>query len=170
MLAELMKIPCYYKEVTALAAQESGLATEFISDINKDSPNVLKELYLSTTIVQQAVVAQDKVIKKIADNGTCVIVGRAADYVLRDYPHVLRVFIYAPKNYRVKKVMEMYGDTMEEAKRNIEHSDKARAAYYHSITGKMWAQPENYDLCIDSSIGEKACAEVVFEYLKRKSS
>lgn len=139
MLAELMKIPCYYKEVTALAAQESGLATEFISDINKDSPNVLKEL-------------------------------RAADYVLRDYPHVLRVFIYAPKNYRVKKVMEMYGDTMEEAKRNIEHSDKARAAYYHSITGKMWAQPENYDLCIDSSIGEKACAEVVFEYLKRKSS
>lgn len=168
LLAEMLQIPCYYKEVTALAAKESGLAAEFISDINKNSPDHLKELYLSTTIVQQAVIAQDQIIRKIADNGTCVIIGRAADYVLRDYAHVIRIFIHAPKNYRVKKVMEMYGDTIEDAKKNIEHSDAARSAYYRSITGMSWGHFENYELCIDSSIGEKACAEVILNYLKQK--
>lgn len=168
ILAELMQIPCYYKEMTALAAQESGLAAEFISDINKNAPDRLKELYLSTTIVQQAVAAQDRIIKKIADNGTCVIIGRAADYVLRDYAKVIRVFIHAPKDYRIRKVMEMYGDTVEEAEKNIEHSDAARSAYYKSITGAPWGQSDNYELCIDSSIGEQACAEVIHQYLKQK--
>lgn len=168
ILAELMQIPCYYKEMTALAAQESGLAAEFISDINKNAPDRLKELYLSTTIVQQAVAAQDRIIKKIADNGTCVIIGRAADYVLRDYAKVIRVFIHAPKDYRIRKVMEMYGDTVEEAEKNIEHSDAARSAYYKSITGAPWGQSDNYELCIDSSIGEHACAEVIHQYLKQK--
>lgn len=168
ILAELMQIPCYYKEMTALAAQESGLAAEFISDINKNAPDRLKELYLSTTIVQQAVAAQDRIIKKIADNGTCVIIGRAADYVLRDYAKVIRVFIHAPKDYRIRKVMEMYGDTVEEAEKNIEHSDAARSAYYKSITGAPWGQSDNYELCIDSSIGEQACAEVIRQYLKQK--
>ncbi len=168
ILAELMSIPCYYKEMTALAAQESGLAAEFISDINKNAPDRLKELYLSTTIVQQAVAAQDRIIKKIANNGTCVIIGRAADYVLRDYAQVIRVFIHAPKDYRIKKVMEMYGDTVAEAEKNIEHSDAARSAYYKSITGMHWGHSDNYELCIDSSIGEQACAEVIRQYLKQK--
>ncbi|MDE7416721.1 MAG: MATE family efflux transporter [Lachnospiraceae bacterium] len=168
ILAELMSIPCYYKEMTALAAQESGLAAEFISDINKNAPDRLKELYLSTTIVQQAVAAQDRIIKKIADNGTCVIIGRAADYVLRDYAQVIRVFVHAPKDYRIKKVMEMYGDTVAEAEKNIEHSDAARSAYYKSITGMHWGHSDNYELCIDSSIGEQACAEVIRQYLKQK--
>lgn len=168
VLAEMMQIPCYYKEITALAAKESGLAAEFISDINKNSPDRLKELYLSTKIVQQAIVAQDKIIKKIADNGSCVIVGRAADYVLREYQDVVRIFIRAPKDYRIKKVMEMYGDTEQEAKKNIEHSDAARSNYYLSVTGSPWSYCGNYELCIDSSVGEQACAEMIFSYLKKK--
>ena len=168
ILAGLMSIPCYYKEMTALAAQESGLAAEFISDINKNAPDRLKELYLSTTIVQQAVAAQDRIIKKIADNGTCVIIGRAADYVLRDYAQGIRVFLHAPKDYRIKKVMEMYGDSVAEAEKNIEHSDAARSAYYKSITGMHWGHSDNYELCIDSSIGEQACAEVIRQYLLQK--
>lgn len=84
IVAEKLDIPFYYKEMTALAAQESGLDQEFISDINANSPNLLHDLYLSTQVVQQAIAAQDKIIRKIADNGSCVIVGRAADYVLRD--------------------------------------------------------------------------------------
>ena len=86
--------------MTALAAQESGLDKEFISDINADSPAVLRELYLGTEVVRQAVAAQEKVIRKIADNGACVIVGRAADYVLREYPNAVRVFLYAPMEFR----------------------------------------------------------------------
>lgn len=168
ILAGMLEIPCYYKEVTALAAQESGLAAEFISDINKNSPDRLQELYLSTNIVQQAITAQDKIIKKIADNGSCVIVGRAADYVLREYSDVVRIFIHASKDYRMKKVMEMYGDTQAEARKNIEHSDAARANYYRSVTGLLWAHSDNYDLCIDSSIGEQSCAEMILAYLEKK--
>ena len=71
----------------------------------------MRELYLSTSAVQQAITAQEKAIRMIADQGSCVIVGRAADYVLRGRENIVRVFIHAPKEYRVKKVMEMYGDT-----------------------------------------------------------
>lgn len=168
MLAKMLQIPCYYKEVTAMAARESGLAAEFISDLNKNSPDRLRELYLSTDIVQQAIVAQDKIIKRIADGGSCVIVGRAADYVLRDRRDIIRIFIHAPKDYRIKKVMEMYGDTKQEARKNIEHSDAARSNYYLSITGLRWAHSGNYDLCIDSSIGEQACAEMILAYIRKR--
>ena len=111
LVAEKLGVPCYYKELTALAAQESGLAKEFISGLNADENAVMRELYLSTSAVQQAITAQEKAIQMIADQGSCVIVGRAADYVLRGRENIVRVFIHAPKEYRVKKVMEMYGDT-----------------------------------------------------------
>ena len=165
IVAEKLGVPFYYKEMTALAAQESGLDREFISDINADSPKLLKELYLSTKVVQQAVAAQDKVIRRIADNGSCVIVGRAADYVLRDYENVVRVFVHAPTAYREKRVMEVYGDTPEEAKRNIAHSDKARASYYKSISGLNWGDSQNYNLSLDSSIGLEKSAEVILRYV-----
>lgn len=84
--------------VAALAAQESGLHKSFISDINMNSPKILHDLYLSTTAVQQAVTAQEQIIRKIADQGACIIVGRAAHYVLREYKNVVRIFINAPEN------------------------------------------------------------------------
>lgn len=110
--------------------------------------------------------AQDKVIRKIADNGSCVIVGRAADHVLRNYENVVRIFIYAPAEYRIRRVMEVYGDSEEEAKKNIRRSDEARAAYYHIISGLHWGNAHNYDLLIDSSIGIKNCAAAVCEYVE----
>ncbi len=78
LVAERLGIPFYYKEMTALAAQESGLDKEFISDINANAPELFRSLYLSTDVVQQAIAAQDRIIRKIADNGSCVIVGRAS--------------------------------------------------------------------------------------------
>ena len=140
VLAEKLGIPFYYKEVAALAAKESGLHKEFISDINANSPQILHDLYLSTSVVQQAITAQEKIIWKIADRGSCVIVGRAADYVLREYDNVVRIFIFAPEEYRVNKVMEVYGDTKAEATKNVHRSDEARAAYYHSISDKRWGR------------------------------
>lgn len=169
LVAEKMNIPCYYKEMTAIAAKESGLASEFISNINSDENAVMRELYLSTNVVQQAVVAQDRVIKMIAEAGSCVIVGRSADYVLRHKKNLVRIFIYAPKDYRTKKVMEMYRDTWDEGKKNIERSDTARAAYYRNISGKKWGDPHQYELCIDSSIGTQKCADIIIEYLSKRT-
>ena len=170
LVAEKLNIPCYYKEMTAIAAEESGLAKEFISNINSDENAVMRELYLSTDVIQQAVIAQDKVIKMIAEAGSCVIVGRSADYVLRNKENLVRIYIYASKEYRIKKVMEMYGDTKEEGKKNIERSDMARATYYKNISGKKWGAPHQYELCIDSSIGTQECADVIVEYISKRNA
>lgn len=166
-LAQQLNIPCYYKELTALAAEESGLSKEFLTDVNDDSANALHTLYLSTAVVQQAIAAQSQIIRKIAENGSCVIVGRAADYVLRENPNVVRIFIYAPKNYRVKKIMEMYGDSLEQARKNVKHSDEARASYYNSISGLTWGDRHNYDLMIDTSVGIEKCAKVIAEFIQQ---
>lgn len=165
MIAERLGIPFYYKEMTALAAQESGLDKEFVSDLNANSPTLMHDLYLSTNVVQQAVIAQEKVIRKIADSGSCVIVGRAADYVLRDYPDVLRIFIYAPKEYKRRRVMEVYGDNPDQADKNIRRSDEARAAYYKTISGNTWGDRRNYELLVDSSVGLDTCATIICDYI-----
>ena len=168
MVAERMGVKCYYKEMTALAAEESGLAKEFISDININAPAVMHDLYLSTTPVKQAITAQAKIIRKIAGAGSCVIVGRSADHVLQGHKDLMRVFIHAPEAYRVRRVMEVYGDTLEEAQRNIRRSDNARAAYYKNISGEEWGDANNYELCVDSSIGLAATVNVIMAYLEAR--
>lgn len=168
-VAEKLNIPFYYKEMCALAAKESGLDKEFISGINKNAPNVMHDLYLSTAVVQQAVVAQDKIIKKIAENGSCVIVGRAADYVLRDNANLVKVFVHAPREYREKRVCEVYGDTPEQAKKNVVRSDKARALYYKNITGQEWGDARNYDLCVNGEVGVEKSAQLICDYVADKN-
>lgn len=165
-VAEKLNIPFYYKEVAALAAQESGLHKEFISDINVNSPKILHDLYLSTTVIQQAIKAQEQIIRKIADQGSCVIVGRAADYILSDYENIVKIFIYAPEEYKIENIMKIYGDTHSEAAKNIQHSDEARSAYYHSISGFQWGNSHNYNLLIDSSIGIEQCCKIICDYIE----
>lgn len=166
LVAQRLDIPCYYKEMIAVAAKESGLAQEFISGINSDENSVMRELYLTTDPVQRAISAQEKAIRQIADKGACVIIGRSADYVLRDYQNVVRIFIHAPKEYRMKKISELYGDSPEEARKSIARSDSARAAYYKNISGHIWGDPHRYELCIDASIGEGAAADVICDYIR----
>lgn len=170
LVAEGLGIPCYYKEMIAIAAHESGLAEEFISNLNSDENAVMRDLYLSTNAVQEAITAQDKAIRKIADAGSCVIVGRSADYVLRNHKNIVRIFITAPKEYRMKKVMEMYGDSREQAEKSIERSDAARKSYYENITDKKWGDSHNYELCIDSSIGVEESANLILSYVKTVSA
>lgn len=167
LVAKKLGIPYYYKEMVSLAAQESGLDQEFISKINSSS-DIMHDLYLTTAPVKFAIQAQDKIIKKIASNGSCVIVGRASDYVLKDYPNVVRIFIYANKEYKIKKLQEMYGDSRKEAISNMNKSDKNRASYYKIISGKKFGDYKNYDLLIDSSIGVDNTALAIVNYIKSR--
>jgi cytidylate kinase len=150
----------------ALAAEESGLAKEFISGINEAEPGALHGLYISSEPVQQAIIAQEKIIRVIAENGSCVIVGRAAGFVLQDFDNAVNIFIHAPEAYRAAQVMKNYGGAEAEARADIAHSDSARAAYYAEISGRKWGDAKQYDLCIDSSIGVQKAANVVVEYVK----
>lgn len=166
LIAKKLNIPYYYKEMIGLAAKESGLDKDFISEINTNS-DPLHSLYLSTSPVGFAMQAQDQIIRKIAEKGSCVIVGRAADYVLRDNNNVVRIFIHAPKEYRIKNVMEMYGDSEKDATKNVEKSDKARSNYYKTISSLEWGNANNYDLSIDSSIGKDITVDIICDYIKK---
>ena len=166
MVAEKLGIPFYYKEMTALAAKECGYDQEFISDINSNAPAILHNLYLSTDVIQRAVVAQDKAIKRIAEQGSCVIVGRAADHILREHEDLLRVFIYAPHDFRIGRIMEIYGDSYEDAKKHIRRSDDARASYYKRVSGLNWGDRHNYDLVVNSSVGLEEAADYICSYVR----
>ena len=170
LVAARLGIPFYYKEMTALAAQESGLDQEFISDLNKNSPDRLYDLYLSTQVVQHAVLAQYKIIREIAEKGSCVIMGRAADYVLRDCDQVVRLFLYAPEEYKVKRVMEVYGDSAEDAVHNIHRADNARAAYYKNISGNEWGDRRYYDLMLNTSCGVEESVECILQYIRSQQA
>ena len=96
---------------------------------------------------------QSDAIRKAADEGSCVFVGRCADYVLRDYPNVVNIFITASMDFRVEQVMAKENlATRQEARRFIEQRESRRADYYNYYTGKKWGHATSYDLCVDSSI------------------
>ena len=165
-VAEKLEIPFYCKELTAIVAEESGFAGKFISKDYEDPSEVLHQVYLSTHVIRQGIIAQEQVLRKIADEGACVLVGRAADHVLRQYENVVRVFFYAPEDYRIERICEMYGDSPEQARQHMHQADESRAAYYRSITGKEWKCMDNYDLCIDAGMGKGAAADLIVSYVK----
>jgi cytidylate kinase len=165
LVAEKLGVPYYYKEMIALAAKESGLAAEFINRINENEPGTMHSLYLSTEPVQQAIIAQEQIIRKIAESGSCVIVGRAAGYVLRERENAVNIFIHAPEGYRVAQVMKNYGDTHEKAEKSIERSDAARSSYFSKISGLKWGETKQYDLCLDSSIGMEHAVNTILAYV-----
>ena len=164
-VAQAMGVPFYCKELIALAAQESGLDREFIRDIHKNSPAVLRSLYLRTHAVQRAVDAQAKIIRRIAENGSCVIVGRAADSVLHNVVPLFRVFVRASEESRIARIAEIYGDTPSQAKKHIRRSDRARAAFYRHISGNRWGDAKNYDLVVDASAGRDAAVQAILRAL-----
>ncbi len=162
LVAKQLHIPYYYKELTALIAEESGITEKYIKKVNSnDGQSPAHELYLTTSPAKYAIEAQDSVLHEIARRGSCVIVGRAADYVLRHHSKLLRVFIYAPKSYRLQNVMKMYHDDEKSAIKHIKRADKNRSDYYSLISGQKWGDPQNYDLCIDASLGKEKVVEII---------
>ena len=97
-----------------------------------------------------------------------MIVGRAADHILQDHRDVVRVFIYAPEEFRIARIMEQYGDDRAAAERNMRRSDEARGAYYRSMSGLEWGDRRNYDLLVNSAIGAGETAKIITEYIQAK--
>jgi putative MATE family efflux protein len=165
-LSEKLKIPFYDKEMTALAAERSGFSEEYVAAVEEGNVRPIQDLYCSLDPTEKARSAQREILSKIAEAGSCVIVGRAADDVLAGYP-LIRVFLYAPIPFRVKNVMKEYGDDEKDALRHIQRSDERRASYYSLITGKKWGERENYDLLLDSSIGVEEAANLLAQYAEK---
>lgn len=165
MVSKKLDIPVYDKTIIDIAAQESGLSPEFIAEAEKRrSSTFIYNLYLSSTnvsIIDQVYLAQAHVIKKAAEEGPCIIVGRCGDYVLRDKKNLLRTFIYAPKEERMRRIVEEYKEDIDNPSAYVDKCDKQRSAYYNSFSDLRWGDHRNYHLMIDSSLGLDLAAEFI---------
>ena len=171
-IAKRLNIPFYCTEIMEVASVQSGMSNKFIKDINTNE-NTAFGGYYNASAIQYAMTAQAKAINRIADAGACVMVGRACDYVLKERKNVVKVFVHAPFEYKVNKVMEMYHDDKEQAESFVKRSDSARANYYRSVSGHAWGDADMYDLSINSNIGIDAAASVILSYVesaKKKQS
>lgn len=136
---------------------------------NNYTDDELYKFYLSLDAEKDSIIKQSETIKLIASEENCVIVGRGSDYILKDNPNLIRIFLYAPLEYRINKVKEMYNDTYKEAKKHVLDSDKSRASYYEVISNQSWGNKENYDLCLNCEIGNNRIVEIICEYIKNKN-
>lgn len=162
LVAKKLNIPFYDKEeIKKFAIQNKMIDNNYTEEEIYDK-------FLSLDVKKEAIINQAKVIKKIANNGDAVIIGRCADYILNDNDNLVKVFIYAPLDYKIKNIMKNYGDNEKEAKKHIIASDKSRAAYYGVIANKVWGDKNNYDLCIDARIGNENVVKIICNYVKNK--
>lgn len=165
-VAEKLNIKWYDKDLLKRAAKESGLCPEiFENHDERPTSSFLYNLvmdtysyayssssYVDMPIGHKVFLAQFDAIKKIADEGPCVIIGRCADYALADRNNCLNLFIYCDMNKRIRHIMERYDLSEDKAKEMITKKDKSRANYYNFYSNKKWGRAESYDMCIDSSI------------------
>lgn len=163
MLAFDFKANYYDRELLNLAAKESGFSEKIFEQnderkgffrglLSMGTPHFNSGVYKSSFSQESLFQFQSDAIKKAAAMGSCVFVGRCADYILRDDRDAVNVFISAPLEYRIEQMMSRQNVSSEEARRMIEQEEGRRAQYYNYYTGKKWGAAESYDLCIDSTV------------------
>lgn len=176
-LAEELGIPCYDSEIIEKVAIESGFAEEYIKDKGEYThPSLLMSLFTNRSIYtgptneDKIWLIQCRVIKELAEKGPCVIVGRCADYVLKERNDTVNIFIHANMDYRKKRAVEVRGVDKARAEQVINKTDKVRANYYSFYSGQKWGFAQNYDLCIDSSkMSIDQAVSLIIEYLNIKN-
>lgn len=184
-VAEAFGIKLYDKEMLARAAKESGICEEiFETHDEKPTNSFLYSLVMDTysmgysgntytdmPINHKVFLAQFDAIKKIADEGPCILVGRCADYALESYKNVVSVFIHADMNARIRRIARIYDLTDAKAKDLIIKTDKKRSSYYNYYTNKKWSDSESYELCLTSSeLGIEGTAKAIIDYVRLKES
>lgn len=180
-LARRLNIPYYDRELLARAAEDSGMS-EKIFERHDEQPtrSLLYSLAASSFSVgfpqsysdmpldHKVFLAQFDAIRKIAEEGPCVIVGRCADYALEERGDLLTVFIRASRDDRIKRIMKKNEMTKEKAQSFIKKNDKNRANYYDYYSSKRWGSAESYDLCLNSSIfGIDGCVDLIVEAMEK---
>lgn len=179
-LAAELGLKLYDKELMKMMAQESNICEQVLEDYDeKNTGSLLYSImmdvypsmnYVGNTLSRQIYQAQYDTIRKVGEKGGCVIVGRGADYILRDLPHLTSVFIHASEQYRIGRIVEYEHISAQKAKEIITKADKKRASYYNFQTEKKWGNVSSYNLSLDTSdIGIDGCVSVILAYLEQKN-
>ncbi len=180
MLAEEMGWNYYDRELLRLASDDSGISEAFFAKADEASKRS-RLFRIASNVFDGQTIAPDsddfisnenlfryqaKIIRELAASENCVIVGRCANYVLRDMPNVAKIYVHAPDDVCVRAVMRVDGCTQQEARDRILRIDKRRAEYYEYFTGHHWKDADWYDLCLDSArLGYEKCIALIRAYL-----
>ena len=174
-VADALGIKLYDKELITMAARDSGLSEDAGAAGEKPQPHrLLSSLYPrgpGRPRSDQVFILQSRIIKKLAEEGPCVILGRCADYVLRERTDVLHVFVYAPLAWRREyaKTNPIVKATTEKGIRDeIDKTDRQRAAYYNYYTQNRWGDVHNYDLSLNAALGKEACVKMILAAVEAK--
>ncbi|MCR5031684.1 MAG: cytidylate kinase-like family protein [Lachnospiraceae bacterium] len=180
MLSEKLNVHYYDKELMKLAAEDSGINEALF---NKADEKIRKTHLFQIarkeyngelippesddfTSTENLFNYQAKIIKDLAESESCVIIGRCADFVLKDYDHVIRVFVHAPHDFLMEQAAKKINLQGKELEKFIAKTDKHRAEYYKYHTGREWTDARNYDLCLDSSkLGFERCVDEIISYM-----
>ena len=177
-IAEELGIPFYDKELVDQIALESGFAPKFVEEHGEHSPSGSLFSYafspqgvpgimngLSTADFLWNI--QCNVILQLAEKGPCVIVGRNADYILKDRQDALHVYVFADIPYRAERIVRLYGDSEKTPEQRLAEKDKRRRLNYQHYTGRTWGQAQNYDICLDTGVlGIEQCTNIVVDIIK----
>ena len=172
-VAEKLGIPFYDKELVDQIAMESGFAPQFVEEHGEHSPG---KSFFSYAFAHHGVPGvmnglstadflwniQCNVILQLADKGPCVIVGRNADYILKDRKDCLHTFIHADMDFRADRIVRLYGESEKSPEVRLQEKDKRRRVNYQHYTGRTWGTAQNYDICLNSSaIGIDECVDII---------
>ncbi len=185
MVADKLGIKCYDKELLTRAAKESGLCEElFETHDEKPTSSFLYSLvmdtyslgyttsaYMDMPINHKIFLAQFDTIKKLAEEESCVIVGRCADYALAENPNMVSVFITSDDDHRMERLSKLYNVTPAKAKDIMVKTDKKRSSYYNYYSSKKWGDSRSYDFCINSSVlGVEGTADMIIKLAEAKQA
>ena len=176
MLAERLGIPFYDKELVKQVADETGFDVDFIEESGEFSPSKSVFSFAMSQgipVVQNGLSMSDfifcvqrQVILKLAEQ-PCVIVGRGADYILRDRDDCFNVFIHADMQSRAERIVRLYGESEKKPEQRLADKDKKRKIYYKHYTDREWGDAKNYDMCLNSGkIGIEKCVELILDAIK----
>lgn len=174
-LAEKLGIKCYDKEILTKSSEVSGYSEEIFKTYDESaSRSLLFSLAMGLypngndlPLPAQLYMEQFKTIKEIAQNESCVFVGRSADYVLKDFPNVVSVFVHAPIAKRVERIVQRHEITSEKAEKLIRKTDKDRANYYNNFTEQKWGVSKYYDLSLDSGrTGIDGAVKLILDFIE----
>ncbi len=177
LIAEKLDIPFYDKELVEQIALESGFATSYVEENGEHAPGKSVFSYaFAHQIVPGAATGittadflwnvQCSVIMQLAEKGPCVIVGRNADYILKDRKDCFHVFVHADKEFRADRIVRLYGESEKSPATRLNEKDKRRRVNYQHYTGRKWGEAQNYDICLNSStLGVEKCADIVLSII-----
>ena len=178
-VAKRLGIPCYDKELVDKVAEESGFHADFIEEAGEYAPVTNSFLFNiavspnpmammgSMSMSDKLFVTQTNVIRQYAEQGPCVIIGRCADYILRDRDDCLHVFIHSDMEHRAKRIVELYGETKQTPQKRLIDKDNKRKVYYKHYTGRNWGEAQNYHLSLNSGlIGVERCVDFIVDIAK----